>query len=182
MMACQSPDAWDNYVAVCKLPPVNSNQEPTALDTEAVALMRKYPVELFAAFHDILDKRPKTLTHGDMRGDNMFKKKDGSGFSVIDWQTYGAAPPGWRCTSCLRTRCLLSFLSPPPLMFCFRIIGIEPQCGSIMISYVHIEWGARVVKTHAWVASTGRFKQLTNESLYMYVPVMASHHSQGRSD
>ena len=50
---------------------------------------------LFAEFHKILDARPaKTLTHGDMRGDNMFKKKDGSGFVVIDWQTFGAATPG----------------------------------------------------------------------------------------
>merc|ERR1712159_944554 len=29
-----------------------------------------------------------------MRGDNMFKKNDGSGFTVIDWQTFGAASPG----------------------------------------------------------------------------------------
>eukprot|EP01051_Picozoa_sp_SAG22_P039946 SAG22_NODE_21299_length_258_cov_0.654088_1_plen_55_part_01 len=47
-------------------------------------------VAIFEEFHRTLDTRPKTLTHGDMRGDNMFRRKDGSGFTVIDWQTFGA--------------------------------------------------------------------------------------------
>ena len=83
------------YVDGAKKPPVSFDMSPTDRDKKAVRLMKTHTDKLFEAFHKVLDNRPaKTLTHGDMRGDNMFKKNDGSGFTVIDWQTYGASTPG----------------------------------------------------------------------------------------
>ena len=35
-----------------------------------------------------------TLTHGDMRCDNVFKQKEGKGFCFIDWQTLQVGSPG----------------------------------------------------------------------------------------
>jgi hypothetical protein len=50
---------------------------------------------------DILTSRPKTLLHGDMRADNIFRTNPAVGKSVedttitfIDWQTIHAGPPG----------------------------------------------------------------------------------------
>ena len=34
----------------------------------------------------MLDSRPKTLIHGDLRSDNIFESKDNpGGFTFIDW-------------------------------------------------------------------------------------------------
>jgi thiamine kinase-like enzyme len=94
-LACTTEGAWEAYVDAAKKPPVSFDMSPTERDQKAVRLMKAHTEEMFAAFHKVLDNRPaKTLTHGDMRGDNMFKKDDGSGFTVIDWQTYGASTPG----------------------------------------------------------------------------------------
>jgi hypothetical protein len=93
MATLVTPGQWDKYVGLCRKR-CQVDNEPTPADTEACKLLHKYPNELFASFHAVLDTRPKTLTHGDMRADNMFRKKDGSGFTVIDWQTYGASSPG----------------------------------------------------------------------------------------
>ena len=41
----------------------------------------------------ILDSRPRTLVHGDMRADNLFKNKDGQ-FAIIDWQLYQSGAGG----------------------------------------------------------------------------------------
>ena len=86
-----------NLFAVHRMPEKEScceDMEPTDADKKAVRLLKKHQAAIYAEFHRTLDSRPKTLTHGDMRADNMFRRKDGSGFTVIDWQTYGAAPPG----------------------------------------------------------------------------------------
>lgn len=92
--AMTTPGAWDTYVGLSQ-ELFTCDLEPTPADKKAHKLLQKYPTELVAAFHTVLDNRPgKTLCHGDMRADNMFRKHDGSGFTVLDWQTYGAAPPG----------------------------------------------------------------------------------------
>ena len=36
--------------------------------------------------------RPMTLLHGDARADNIFKSKEGDGFTIIDWQMITAGP------------------------------------------------------------------------------------------
>ena len=38
--------------------------------------------------------RPMTLLHGDARADNIFKSKEGDGFTIIDWQMITAGPIG----------------------------------------------------------------------------------------
>ena len=48
-----------------------------ALDAEIMRLMRT---------------RPRSLTHGDARGNNVFCRKDGSEFALIDWQMWAAGP------------------------------------------------------------------------------------------
>jgi hypothetical protein len=93
MVTCTTPGSWDKYLGLCRKR-VQVDFESTPAETEACKFLQQYPAELFASFHTVLDTRPKTLTHGDMRADNMFRKKDGSGYSVIDWQTYGASSPG----------------------------------------------------------------------------------------
>ncbi len=53
------------------------------------------------AIYDILSSRPKTLLHGDLRADNVFRTDPAQGKSVedsqltyIDWQVIHAGPPG----------------------------------------------------------------------------------------
>ena len=41
---------------------------------------------------DELQKRPRTITHGDARGNNIFKSKDGKSIGIIDWQMWAAGP------------------------------------------------------------------------------------------
>ena len=94
VLACNTEGAWEDFVAAVKKEPCCEDMEPTDADKKAVRLLKKHQAAIYAEFHRTLDSRPKTLTHGDMRADNMFRRKDGSGFTVIDWQTYGAAPPG----------------------------------------------------------------------------------------
>jgi hypothetical protein len=36
--------------------------------------------------------RPRSLTHGDARGNNVFCRKDGSEWALIDWQMWAAGP------------------------------------------------------------------------------------------
>ena len=42
----------------------------------------------------VLSSRPKTLLHGDLRSDNLFQSHAADGFTIIDWQTLAAGPPG----------------------------------------------------------------------------------------
>ncbi len=56
---------------------------------------------LHERIYDILSSRPKTLLHGDMRADNLFRTDPALGKSVedstltfIDWQILHAGPPG----------------------------------------------------------------------------------------
>jgi hypothetical protein len=58
-------------------------------------------IAIHAKIYDILSSRPKTLLHGDMRGDNVFRTHPALGKSVehatltfIDWQILHAGPPG----------------------------------------------------------------------------------------
>ena len=39
-----------------------------------------------------LQKRPRTITHGDARGNNIFKSSDGRTIGIIDWQMWAAGP------------------------------------------------------------------------------------------
>tara|TARA_S200000501_G_scaffold95215_1_gene88569 strand:- start:263 stop:1012 length:750 start_codon:yes stop_codon:yes gene_type:complete len=39
-----------------------------------------------------LQKRPRTITHGDARGNNIFKSNDGNTIGIIDWQMWAAGP------------------------------------------------------------------------------------------
>lgn len=97
LMGCTLEGAWDSYYKLALEGACNNeviDMAPTQADKDAVELMKRHGPAVMAHFHKTLDSRPFTMTHGDMRGDNMFNKKDGSGFSVIDWQTYGAASPG----------------------------------------------------------------------------------------
>jgi thiamine kinase-like enzyme len=57
-------------------------------------VMTTHSVKLLAHFQKILDSRPFTMCHGDMRSDNLFQRKDKTGYRVIDWQTYSMSPPG----------------------------------------------------------------------------------------
>ena len=69
-----------------------------------LALWKAHGNALADEFHKTLDSRPFTLTHGDLRADNLFRKgSNGSatGFKFIDWQTYACAPPGCDMTQML---------------------------------------------------------------------------------
>jgi len=92
-LACTEPNTFDEYHAACLKEPVVTDMAPTADHETMVRLLKAHSPALFEEFHRILDSRPKTLCHGDMRSDNLFQRKDKQGFKVIDWQTYGAGPP-----------------------------------------------------------------------------------------
>jgi hypothetical protein len=58
-------------------------------------------VAIHERIYDLLSARPKTLLHGDMRADNVFRTDPAAGKSVeestltfIDWQIIHAGPPG----------------------------------------------------------------------------------------
>ena len=76
---------------------------PTDKDKVMVQLWKAHGHALADAFHTVLDTRPFTLTHGDLRSDNIFRKVKGNGpaFKFIDWQTYAAASPGCDMTQLL---------------------------------------------------------------------------------
>ena len=57
--------------------------------------------QIHAAIFDTLSSRPRTLIHGDLRADNVFRTDPAAGVGVdastltyIDWQLVGAGPPG----------------------------------------------------------------------------------------
>jgi hypothetical protein len=39
-----------------------------------------------------MQKRPRTITHGDARGNNIFKSTDNKTIGIIDWQMWAAGP------------------------------------------------------------------------------------------
>ena len=58
-------------------------------------------VAIYERMVDILSSRPKTLVHGDMRADNVFRTDPALGKSVeesmltyVDWQMVHAGPAG----------------------------------------------------------------------------------------
>jgi aminoglycoside phosphotransferase (APT) family kinase protein len=57
--------------------------------------------EIHDAIFDTLSSRPRTLIHGDLRADNVFRSHpatcadaDAATLTYIDWQLVGAGPPG----------------------------------------------------------------------------------------
>lgn len=85
---------YTNCLNTTKMPKVDFY--PTERHKTMVRLYKKHGKAIIEEFHKILDSRPFTLVHGDMRADNLFQKKPelGKGFKFIDWQTFAAAPPG----------------------------------------------------------------------------------------
>ncbi len=70
---------------------------PTDETKKMIALWKKHGKAICDEYHEVLDSRPFTLIHGDLRADNIFRKgKNGEATALkfIDWQTYSAAPPG----------------------------------------------------------------------------------------
>ena len=41
---------------------------------------------------DLLQNRPRTITHGDARGNNIFKSRSDGTMGIIDWQMWVAGP------------------------------------------------------------------------------------------
>jgi hypothetical protein len=64
--------------------------------TEIVA--RRKSETLLDCITSLLDTRPKTLLHGDLRCNNLFRTKDvapeAAELSIIDWQLVHGGPPG----------------------------------------------------------------------------------------
>ncbi len=57
-------------------------------------------IDILERIYDTLSTRPKTLLHGDMRADNVFRRlpdsddDDGPELTFVDWQIVHAGPPG----------------------------------------------------------------------------------------
>jgi len=67
-----------------------------------VDICEKHGKVLFKEFYKVLNSRPKTLVHGDMRSDNIFQHQtDCTRYKFIDWQTLGACAPGVEFTQLL---------------------------------------------------------------------------------
>jgi len=55
---------------------------------------------LIERIYETLSSRPRTLLHGDMRADNIFRTRSGekdsddANLTYVDWQLIGAGPPG----------------------------------------------------------------------------------------
>ena len=65
-----------------------------ALEIIDIMLSEKGP-KLMAKQMDLWGSRPFTLTHGDLRSDNLFRSKTpGLSLTFIDWQTLKAGPIG----------------------------------------------------------------------------------------
>jgi len=90
-----NPTQWRDYFPMIK----NGTGVDILGDPQWKALfetvLETHSMELFDEFNKILDSRPKTLLHGDLRSDNIFRHRtDKTKFKYIDWQALGAAPPG----------------------------------------------------------------------------------------
>merc|ERR1719456_1185369 len=58
-------------------------------------LINKYQKDAVKAIFAKLNSRPKTMVHGDLRSDNLFRnKKDPTVFRTIDWQAVANTCPG----------------------------------------------------------------------------------------
>jgi hypothetical protein len=68
--------------------------------------------KIWRGLYAILESRPRTIIHGDMRAANVFVKPSevegatGNLYKFIDWQGAGGGPPGiemmqWLCFNCL---------------------------------------------------------------------------------
>ena len=91
--AVSDPTTCDRYRQEC-LTKLQFDPFPNPDQRIVNRLLMTHPVKFLEHFHKTLDSRPFTLCHGDMRSDNLFQRKDKSGYRVIDWQTYSASPPG----------------------------------------------------------------------------------------
>merc|ERR1719428_1375791 len=66
-------------------------------------LINANPREAVKAIFAKLNSRPKTLVHGDLRSDNLFRnKKDPTIFRTIDWQAVANTAPGSTSSRCSR--------------------------------------------------------------------------------
>jgi len=73
---------------------VSDNDNPLMLEIIDIMLSEKGP-KLMAKQMDLWGSRPFTLTHGDLRSDNIFRSKTpGLPLTFIDWQTLKAGPIG----------------------------------------------------------------------------------------
>lgn len=92
-VACTKVGAIENYQKLA-IDKCDSDPFPTDRHMTMVRLWQQHSVALLEHFHEALDSRPFTMCHGDMRSDNLFQRKDKTGYRVIDWQTFGCSPPG----------------------------------------------------------------------------------------
>jgi hypothetical protein len=49
---------------------------------------------MFRRWWRVLHSRPRTLVHGDLRADNLWRNRNTGKMAVIDWQTYHSGPGG----------------------------------------------------------------------------------------
>ena len=92
--ACSTEGVLEQYHDALLKAPISCNLFERDDDKTCVRLLKAHHEPIFAEMKRVLDTRPFTLVHGDMRTDNLFQRKDKTGFKVIDWQTYGATTPG----------------------------------------------------------------------------------------
>lgn len=78
-----------------------STDDFSAIEAMTNTLCGPRSIEILDRITAILSSRPKTLLHGDMRADNLFrtdpaagKSVDDSALTFIDWQLLHAGPPG----------------------------------------------------------------------------------------
>eukprot|EP01051_Picozoa_sp_SAG22_P002640 SAG22_NODE_120_length_19227_cov_7.584013_4_plen_205_part_00 len=86
-----------------------------------------------------LSKRPRTLLHGDLRSDNIFKAKEGdpaatAPYKFIDWQCLSPGPGGvdfvQLCTACMQ----------PPVRHCLLLAGFAGESRDCGCSFCSPSW------------------------------------------
>ena len=102
------------FVPLCANPPFNA--DPYQGDygpnmRKLIALLNANPHGFVKAAGEELSKRPRTLLHGDLRSENIFKAKAGdpaasAPYKFIDWQCLNPGPGGvdfvQLCTACMQ--------------------------------------------------------------------------------
>ena len=57
--------------------------------------LKEVCMPLHTKMYETIRSRPRTLTYGDYRGDNMFCNVEGTKMAYIDFQLFNAGPPGY---------------------------------------------------------------------------------------